>query len=246
MSNDRPPRQQEQLEQKIGIVFDDKTLLNNALIHRSFLNENRSVTLPSNERLEYLGDACLELVVSEFLYKTYPAEPEGILTSYRGALVNTISLAESATTIELGGYLLLSKGEEDGGGRSSQYLLANTLEALIGAIYLDQGYESAQRFITSIIINKLPEIIENESFKDPKSKLQERTQERFSLTPDYKVIGEEGPDHNKEFTVTVNLDGQQVGTGVGSSKQKAELSAAHNALDRWDQLTRIVGENIVN
>jgi ribonuclease-3 len=171
-------------------------------------------------------------VVSEFLFKNYPHEPEGVLTSYRGALVNTQSLAQSAQSIHLGSYLLLSKGEEDGGGRQSEYLLANTIEALIGAIYLDKGYQVASNFIHAHITNKLEEIIRKELFKDPKSKLQEYTQAEFSITPSYIVINESGPDHDKEFEVEVRLGDKPVGKGTGSSKQKAELNAAANAVDK--------------
>ncbi|MCA9391838.1 ribonuclease III [candidate division WWE3 bacterium] len=225
------------LEDKIGVDFADKNLLINAFVHRSYLNENRGFELPSNERLEYLGDACLELVVSEYLFKTYPKQPEGILTSYRGSLVNTDSLAESARIVDLGAYLLLSRGEEDGGGRDSNYLLANTFEAVIGALYLDQGYEEAKKFIHAYVTPKLVNIIENEQYKDPKSKLQELTQEVFSITPQYKVVNEEGPDHNKSFEVEVSLGSKTIGAGRGSSKQKAELDSAQNALDNWDDIT---------
>lgn len=219
--------------QEIRIEFSNADLLKNAFVHRSYLNENRSFHLPSNERLEFLGDACLELVVSEYLYKTYPDSPEGILTSYRGALVNTISLADSARGLHLGDYLLLSRGEEDGGGRTSEYLLANTFEALIGVIYLDQGYEKAADFIHAHITTKLAAIIEEERFKDPKSKLQEQTQEQFGITPQYEVKKEVGPDHDKQFEVVVILKGEVIGQGTGSSKQKAELAAAKNALDSF-------------
>ena len=217
---------------EIGIKFNNEELLLNAFVHRSFLNENRGFKLPSNERLEFLGDACLELVVSEYLYKNYPQEPEGKLTSYRGALVNTQSLAQSAKSINLGNYLLLSKGEEEGGGRDSNYLMANTFEALVGAIYLDQGYKTAQKFIEEYVISKLDEIIRLELYRDPKSKLQELTQAQMSITPTYKVVSESGPDHDKTFEVEVYLNDKVAGRGVGSSKQKAEIAAAKNALEK--------------
>lgn len=217
----------------LTINLTDFDILQNAFVHRSYLNENRKFHLPSNERLEFLGDACLELVVSEFLYKNYPHDPEGILTSYRGALVNTESLAESAKLLDLGKYLLLSRGEEDGGGRESHYLLANTLEALIGAIYLDQGYDAAAILIHTYITNKLTHIIAEERFRDPKSKLQEKTQAYYGVTPQYEVTSEIGPDHHKIFTVAVKLNSNIVGSGKGSSKQKAELDAAKNAVSNW-------------
>ncbi len=218
---------------EINITFNNEELLLNAFVHRSFLNENRGFKLPSNERLEFLGDACLELVVSEYLFKNYPHDPEGKLTSYRGALVNTQSLAQSAKSIHLGDYLLLSKGEEEGGGRDSNYLMANTFEALIGAIYMDQGYTNAQTFITKYVINKLDEIIRLELYRDPKSKLQELTQAEMSITPSYRVINESGPDHDKIFEVEVYLNDKIAGKGKGSSKQKAETAAAKNALEKF-------------
>ncbi|NCS32488.1 ribonuclease III [bacterium] len=220
----------EKIEEQIGLTFENKELILNAFVHRSYLNENRSFTLPSNERLEFLGDACLELVVSEYLFLTYPSEPEGMLTNYRSSLVNTQSLAVSAKQNNLGNYLLLSKGEEDGGGRESEYLLANTFESVIGAIYLDQGYDAAKEFIHQNVLNKLQEIIENELYKDPKSKLQENSQAEYGVTPDYKVISEDGPDHDKTFTVAVYLNNNVISKGEGSSKQKAELNAAQCAL----------------
>ena len=227
-------QQLSELESIIQASFIDKQIIINAFVHRSYLNENRNFELPSNERLEFLGDACLELIVSEYLFKTFPSEPEGILTSYRGALVNTDSLAESAQKLKLGKFLLLSHGEEEGGGRDSNYLLANTFEAVIGAIYLDLGFNQAERFVFQNIINKLDAIIKDGSFKDPKSKLQEKTQETYGVTPSYFVISEFGPDHNKEFEVSCQLRNTQIGTGKGSSKQKAELNAASNALNLWN------------
>ncbi|PIZ48219.1 ribonuclease III [candidate division WWE3 bacterium CG_4_9_14_3_um_filter_41_6] len=216
-------------QKAIGVTFKNQDLLLNAFVHRSYLNENRSFTLPSNERLEFLGDACLELVVSEHLYKTYPTKPEGVLTNYRSALVNTISLAQSARDIGLGKFLLLSRGEEDGGGRDSEYLLANTFESVVGALYLDQGYKAADTFITTFVLHKLEAIIEHELFKDPKSKLQEYSQAEYNVTPAYEVLGEDGPDHSKEFTVGVFLGKKKIAQGTGPSKQKAELDAAKAA-----------------
>ncbi len=225
-----------ELENILGITFNDPNLFINAFVHRSYLNENRGFNLPSNERLEFLGDACLELIVSEYLYRTFPDEPEGILTSYRGSLVNTQSLAESARQINLGKFLLLSRGEEAGGGRDSDQLLANTFEAVLGAMYLDQGYSITQQFVTDTVITKLQSIIDNQAYKDAKSKFQELTQAEVAITPAYEVLNESGPDHEKIFTVGVKLNGRLVGQGAGPSKQKAEIAAAQDALDHWDEI----------
>lgn len=226
------------IEQQLDIAFENKILLANAFIHRSYLNENRDLDMPSNERLEFLGDACLELIVSHYLFDEYPDEPEGTLTSYRSALVNTISLAETARQLHLGDFLLLSKGEEAGGGRESEYLLANTFEALIGAMFLDIGYNQTEAFVHKHLLIKLNEIIENQSYRDPKSLLQEITQAETSYTPDYTIISESGPDHDKEFKAGVYLHGVQIGSGEGTSKQKAELQAAQDALDNWEETSK--------
>lgn len=222
-----------QIQEKIGLSFENQTILLNAFVHRSYLNEHRSFGLPSNERLEFLGDACLELIVSEYLYSQYPSEPEGKLTNYRSSIVNTHSLADSARELDLGTFLLLSRGEEAGSGRNSEYILANTFEALLGAIYLDQGYKATADFVYKQLIHKLADIIQNERYRDPKSKLQELTQAKLSETPRYSVIEEWGPDHEKNFRVGVIVGSVQVAEGIGSSKQKAELQAAQNALDGW-------------
>lgn len=227
--------QLEKLEKEIGVEFTNKQLLLNAFVHRSYLNENRSFELPSNERLEFLGDACLELVTSEFLFQKYPTEPEGVLTNYRSALVNTDSLSESARLLKLGSYLLLSRGEEAGGGRESRYLLANTFEALLGATYLDQGYKAAGKVAHQFVLNKIDDIIAQEAHRDAKSKLQELTQAKLSITPEYKVLGDWGPDHSKTFRVAAMIGHQTIGIGTGNSKQKAEIQAAQNALEHWDE-----------
>lgn len=221
------------LQEQLGIKFDDEILLLNAFVHRSYLNENSGFNLPSNERLEFLGDACLELIISECLYQKYPNEPEGILTNYRSALVNTRSLAESADRLNLGKYLLLSRGEEQGGGRQSEYLLANTFEALLGAIYLDQGYEKTAQIVQKYVFEKIEDIIAQETHKDPKSKLQELTQAELSLTPEYIILSEWGPDHDKTFRVAVKIREKTIGIGTGHSKQRAELQAAETALENW-------------
>lgn len=221
------------IEQELSLQFNNPEILTNAFIHRSYLNEGGSVDLPSNERLEFLGDACLELIVSEHLYHTYPNEPEGVLTNYRSALVNTQSLAETAQQLNLGGYLMMSKGEEEGGGRESEHLLANTFEALIGAIYLDQGFDTVKGVVEKHLLPKLPAIIETGAHRDTKSLFQEIAQERVSLTPHYRVLDEWGPDHNKNFKVGAYLGKQKAGEGIGASKQRAELAAAEDALERW-------------
>jgi len=225
-------KQLKQIQKKIGIKFHNDSLLANAFIHRSYLNENKLVDLPSNERLEFLGDACLELAASEFLYSQYPDEPEGVLTNYRSALVNTVSLAESSRQLDLGKYLLLSRGEDAGGGRNSDYLLANTFEALLGAIYIDQGYTQVVEIVRKYVLSKLDAIIEQQSHRDPKSKLQEFTQAEYSMTPEYEILSDWGPDHDKTFRVAVKVGDKTIGIGTGTSKQRAELEAANVALEK--------------
>lgn len=224
----------ESLEEKLGINFQNKDLLLNAFIHRSYLNENPRFHLQSNERLEFLGDACLELAVSEHLFRTYPENPEGDLTNYRSAIVNTQSLADCARQLDLGAYLLLSRGEAASNGRNSQYLLANTFEALLGAIYLEFGYQKVTEVVHNYVTIKLEHIIQNKLYKDAKSKLQELSQEVLNVTPHYEVLEEWGPDHQKTFKVGVFLGKKQVGAGEGSSKQKAEIEAAQTALEDWE------------
>lgn len=219
-----------ELEQKLDIKFSDQKLLQNAFVHRSYLNERSGFDLPSNERLEFLGDAVLQLTVSEHLYKTYPEEPEGQLTNFRASIVNAKSLSTVSGKLELGKYLLLSKGEEASGGRERPYLLANTFEALLGVIYLDQGLEVARGFVHAHLIPLLPDIIEKKLYKDFKSNLQEVAQEKLSITPVYKLIREEGPDHAKSFTIGAYLGDELAGQGSGSSKQSAEQAAAEEAI----------------
>ena len=220
----------EELEQKINIKFNDQELLQNAFVHRSYLNERPGFELPSNERLEFLGDAVLQLTVSDHLYKTYPKEPEGQLTNFRASIVNAKSLSSVSAKLELGKYLLLSKGEEASGGRDRPYLLANTFEALLGVIYLDQGLEVARKFVHTYLVPLLPEIIEKRLYKDFKSQLQEVAQEKLSITPVYKLLKEEGPDHSKSFTIGAYLGEDLAGQGTGSSKQSAEQEAAEQAI----------------
>jgi ribonuclease-3 len=220
------------LEGRIGVTFRDKDLLAEALTHRSYLNEHREYAGDHNERLEFLGDAVLELASTRFLFDRFPAKPEGELTAYRAALVNTVSLAESAQALLVGGHLRLSKGEARDTGRARQIILANAFEAIIGALYLDQGYEAAASFIARTILVKLDTLIAKGAHQDPKSRFQEVAQEKRGVTPSYKVLAEEGPDHAKRFTVGVFLGASEVARGVGPSKQEAEQAAASVALDK--------------
>jgi ribonuclease III len=219
------------LEKKLNLKLKNKDLLIQAFCHRSYLNENPDFYLEHNERLEFLGDAVLELVVTEELYKKYPKKSEGELTNWRAALVNAKMLAETAKNLGFNDFLLLSRGEAKETGKARQYILANTFEALIGAIYLDQGYKTCQDFIKKYLIVKLPEIIEKGLFKDSKSRFQEEAQERVGITPSYKVLEEWGPDHAKHFIVGVFLGQELVAKGEGSSKQEAEEEAAKAALE---------------
>lgn len=219
------------LEEKIGIQFKDENMLRGAFIHRSYLNEHKGSKFESNERLEFLGDAVLELVVTEYLYKNYP-NPEGELTNWRSALVKGEMLAKIARELSLGDYLFLSKGEEKSGGRDKDYLLANTFEALIGAIYLEMGYKKAQKFIETFLLVHLEEILKTGSHVDAKSKLQEVAQEKIGITPSYQLQSSEGPDHNKTFTMGAFIGERMVGKGKGGSKQTAEQAAAADAIER--------------
>ena len=218
-----------QLETKIKIQFKDRNLLQSALTHRSYLNENRKWPLAHNERLEFLGDAVLELITTEYLYRNFP-NPEGELTNLRSALVNYKMLSEIAQTLKLDEYILLSKGEAKDTGRARQVILANAFEALIGAIYLDSGFDSVKTFINDYVITQLTAILAAGKVLDPKSKFQELTQEKLGITPHYKVLSEWGPDHSKSFEVGVFVGERQIAKGVGSSKQEAEISAAENGL----------------
>jgi len=221
-----------ELEKNIDIKFKNLNLLRQALVHRSYLNENPSFELPHNERLEFLGDAVLELVVTEYLYQNYP-NPEGELTNWRAALVNAKMLAEVACDLELEDFLYLSRGEaKDKASKARQFILANAFEAVIGAIYLDQGIEAVRVFIKRELLSKLDYIIEHKLYLDPKSKFQEIAQEQFTITPVYKVLEESGPDHAKWFKVGVYLGDEFVASGEGSSKQEAQVEAAENALKK--------------
>lgn len=218
------------LEGTLDVRFKNKDLLRQSLVHRSYLNENPSFELPQNERLEFLGDAVLELVVTEYLYTHYP-NPEGELTNWRASLVNAKMLSEIARDLGLDDYLYLSRGEaKDKSSKARQIILANAFEAVVGAIYLDQGYEASSGFIGRDVLSKLTYIIENQLYLDPKSRFQEIAQEKITVTPNYKVLEESGPDHAKLFKVGVYLGEELVATGEGSSKQEAQVDAAANAL----------------
>jgi len=219
------------LESIVGVSFTDKNHLLTAVTHRSYLNEHRGATQDHNERYEFLGDAVLELVVTDFLFRKYPDKPEGELTAVRAALVNTISLADASTRLELGDFLLLSKGEAKDTGRARQYILANTFEAVIGAIYLDQGYDKAKEFIAAQLFAGTEEIVEKRLWQDAKSRFQERAQDNTSITPSYETLSQTGPDHDRVFTVGVFLKDEKVAEGQGQSKQEAEQAAAERALE---------------
>ncbi|MEI6843136.1 MAG: ribonuclease III [bacterium] len=220
-----------EFEERIGLDFNNKDVLKQAFVHRSYINENRQSGLEHNERLEFLGDAVLELVITDFLYANYPDKAEGDLTAYRSALVNATTCSEIATRLSVNDYLLLSKGESKDTGRARQYILANTLEALIGAIYLDLGYDTAKDFIEKNFTPLIEPIISAKLWIDAKSLFQEKAQEFDGVTPSYKTLKETGPDHDKKFTVGVYVGRDLVAEGVGDSKQDAEQSAARKALE---------------
>lgn len=217
---------------KLDLTFHNPDLLIEALTHRSYLNEHREYAGNHNERLEFLGDAVLELAVTAFLFKKFPATSEGELTSYRAALVNTASLSETAQALGINDFLLLSKGEARDTGRAREVIRADALEAIIGAIYLDSGYEKAEAFIAKNLYGKIDEVIAKRSYQDPKSRFQELAQEKKGVTPSYETLSEVGPDHNKRFTVGVFIAGNEIARGEGQSKQEAEQSAAQAALDK--------------
>jgi len=217
------------LEKILEVHFKNQSLLQEALIHRSYLNEHPECSLEHNERLEFLGDSVLELLVSEYLYKEFQ-RPEGEMTNIRAALVNSGALAEIAKKLKIEDYLFLSRGEAKDTGRARMVLLANALEAIIGAIYLDQGLARASRFVKKNVLSVLPNIIEKEIIKDPKTQFQEITQEKFRVTPRYEVIKEWGPDHAKRFLIGLYLNKTIVAQGQGFSKQEAEEAAARKAL----------------
>ncbi|MBI5613522.1 ribonuclease III [Candidatus Gottesmanbacteria bacterium] len=226
----------EALQKTISVTFADQELLKQAFIHRSYLNEARSIK-ESNERLEFLGDAILSFLTSQFLYKTYPLYPEGKLTNIRSSLVNTKSLGTASASLSLGDLLFLSKGEQESGGRTNQSLLADCFEALLGALYLDQGIVAAQNFLEKHLFPNTEEIISNKKYVDFKSHLQEVIQEKTRVSPTYVVIKSEGPDHAKTFWVEVRAEERLLGSGEGKSKQEAEQNAASDALSALEKLS---------
>ena len=217
-------------EKKVGVSFKDKELLRQAFIHRSYINENPGVKLSHNERLEFLGDAVLELVVTAHLYRTYQAAPEGELTAYRSALVNAVILSDVAAGLDMNEFLLLSKGEAKDVGKARMHILANTFESFTGALYLDQGYDACEKFIRTFLFPKLEEIVKKKLWRDPKSLVQEKAQEFVHVTPSYKVTAESGPDHDKHFTIGIYFGNELIASGKGKSKQEAETKAAEAAL----------------
>lgn len=229
-------RKIEDFEEKTGIVFNDRSILDQALTHRSYINENKQTSSNHNERLEFLGDAVLELAITDFLYHKYPETNEGELTSYRAALVNTVSLSKVASDLSLNDFLLMSKGESKDTGRARDHILANAVEAVIGATYLDQGYEKAEEFIKKYIAVYIDNVIENKLWIDSKSLFQEKAQEHAGVTPSYRITKETGPDHDRHFIIGAYIGEKMVGQGEGKSKQEAEQEAAQNALEKngWE------------
>lgn len=221
-----------EFEKKMSVSFKNKNLLKQAFIHRSYLNENPKVGIHHNERLEFLGDAVLELITTNYLYKNYPDKNEGDLTSYRAALVNAVTLSEVAQNIGMNDFLLLSKGEAKDTGKARQDILANTFESFLGALYLDQGYEKSEKFVGKVLFPLMEDILKKGSWRDSKSVFQEKAQEIFGVTPVYKVTAESGPDHDKKFTVGVFLSKDLIIEGSGKSKQEAEQKAATAALKK--------------
>ncbi len=220
-----------ELEKKINIKFKNKDLLTQAFVHRSYCNEHPEFPLSHNERLEFLGDAILELVVTEDLYRSYPEKAEGELTNWRASLVNSKMLSRIAERLGFNDFLLLSRGESKEIGKARRYILANAFEGIIGSIYLDQGYKACQEFIRKYLIGELPMIIEKGLYRDSKSLFQEESQDKAGITPTYKVLKEWGPDHSKHFVIGVFLGRELIAEGNGSSKQEAEEDAAKKALE---------------
>ncbi|OGL82769.1 ribonuclease III [Candidatus Uhrbacteria bacterium RIFCSPLOWO2_01_FULL_53_9] len=219
------------MEKALGVTFQNIDTLRQALVHRSYLNEHTSFPLDHNERLEFLGDAVLELVVTEYLYLNYP-NPEGEMTNWRAALVNGQQLANIASKLFVEDFLYMSRGErKDRDSKARRYILANAMEAIIGAMYLDRGWDVAKEFVTRAVLSLLPEILEKKLYIDPKSRFQESAQEHTGITPTYRVHSEEGPDHEKVFTVGVYLEKERVAEGVGTSKQEAQVDAAEKAIE---------------
>jgi ribonuclease III len=225
-----PAKDLSPLETRLGVKFNNRAILDQALVHRSFLNENPGFSLEHNERLEFLGDAVLELIVTEYLYKNFP-NPEGELTNWRASLVNAKMLSELALALNFNDFLYLSRGEaKEINTKARQYILANAFEAVVGAMYLDQGYDPVKGFIHRELLPRLPHILENQLYRDPKSRFQEAAQEKVGITPSYRVISEAGPDHAKIFNIGVFLGDELVASGEGMSKQEGEEAAARAGL----------------
>ncbi|OGI72632.1 ribonuclease III [Candidatus Nomurabacteria bacterium RIFCSPHIGHO2_02_FULL_38_15] len=218
-------------EKQIGVNFKDKNLLTQAFTHRSYVNENAKLPHGHNERLEFLGDAVLELIVTDYLYDNYQSQNEGELTAYRSALVNAVIISDVAVEIGMNDFLLLSKGESKDIGKARTYILANTYEAFLGALYLDQGYDIARDFVLKTLVPKIVKIIKKKLYRDGKSLIQEKAQEVVGITPSYKVVSAIGPDHDKQFVIALYLGNELVAEGKGKSKQEAEQSAAREALE---------------
>ncbi len=219
------------LERELGVEFTNKDLLKQAFIHKSYLNENRNYPLGHNERLEFLGDAVMELIVTKFLYLNYE-NPEGELTNWRSSLVKGEMISKVAKTLGYNDYLFLSKGESKAEGKARDLILANCFEAVVGAMFLDQGYDICEQFLIKNLIAHLPEIIEEGLYIDAKTAFQEIVQEKMGFTPEYKVIEESGPDHNRHFKVGAYINDEEAGIGEGHSKQKAQEAAAKDAMNK--------------
>ena len=220
----------------MNIIFNDKKLLEQAFIHRSYINENGGSKVSHNERLEFLGDAVLELIVTDYLYNKYPEEDEGSLTAYRSSLVNAVIIGEVALELGMNEFLLLSKGEAKDIGKARGYILANTYEAYVGAVYLDRGYDIAKDFIARTLFDKIDDIVAKKLWRDHKSLIQEKSQEYLNVTPSYKVLSETGPDHDKYFTIGIFFGDELIAEGKGRSKQEAEQAAARHALEAKEWL----------
>ena len=232
----------EEFEKSINVQFKDRDLLNTVFIHRSYLNEHRGLKLEHNERLEFLGDAVLELCVTEYLFNSFSDKPEGVMTNWRSALVKGESLSSESKRLKINDLIKTSRGEAKNIGKARDLILANAFEALIGAIYMDQGYKVTYEFILSHIVYKLDDIITQGLCYDPKSKFQEMSQDLLSITPSYSTVSESGPDHAKAFVVGAFLSDQKVAEGVGNSKQKAQSEAAKNALSDWDKIVSTINK----
>jgi ribonuclease-3 len=228
-----------EIEQALNLTFSDKALLQRALTHRSYINENPDHPLEDNERLEFLGDAVLDFITGEYLYHHFPEMAEGYLTNLRSALVRTETLAQFATALHLGDHLFLGRGEEEGGGRKRRAILCDAFEALVGALYLEQGIDFTRQFVLQLIEPALEDVLNLDTQKDAKSRLQEVAQSHYQMTPTYRTVKEEGPDHAKEFTVEALIGNKSYGRGTGFSKQAAAQAAAQRALENFErELTR--------